>query len=652
MELTLFLIVAAATLVVSVSLLSVGARRLLGLRIGKARAAIASLAAVGASALIGSAMGEARHTPLVSVQIGLTLLAAVGFLALSEAVVPSGSLSGMVRWPRQIRDRLARTRRYGQLSRIAMRHGLGDALRGRGLKGPEATLERGHLARRLRLALEDAGATFVKLGQVLSTRYDLLPPEFVAELTKLQHQVTPDPWEEVKQVLTAELGDEPETFFAEFDPEPLAAGSIAQVYRARLATGEDVAVKVQRPGAQTVVDLDLDILFRISRKIEETTSWGRDFGTLDLAKGFALSLHEELDFRIEARNMAAIRAAAQSTEQRSRVRMPHVHEELSGKRVLVLEWLEGTPLNGAGDTIEEHGLDRAKLVRQLMECVLEQIMIGGVFHADPHPGNIMLLRDGELGLLDFGSVGRISRVLREALGQLLLAIDRGDPVALSDALLELVDRGEDTDERLLERSLGRFMARHLTPGTRPDSEMFSDLFRLVARHGLTVPPEIAATFRALATLEGAMTQLSPGFDIIAEARTFASAQMQRKLRPESVGRALAEEALTLAPVLRRLPRRIERITGNLEQGKLGVQVRLLADPRDRHFVRSLVHDVVLAFLGGVTALVGVMLLDNDQGPRLGHSLTLYHLMGYHVLLVSSALVIRVVFHVFRAPRRW
>ncbi|WP_406383466.1 ABC1 kinase family protein [Streptomyces sp. NBC_01618] len=650
MELTLFLIIAAVTLVITVSLLSVGARRLLGLRIGKARAAFASLAALGASALIGSAMGEARHTPLVSVQIGLTLLATVGFLALSEAMVPSGSLSGMVRWPRQIRDRLARTRRYGQLSRIAMRHGLGDALRGRGLQAPEAALGRAHLARRLRLALEDGGATFVKLGQVLSTRYDLLPPEFVAELTKLQHQVTPDPWEEVKQVLTAELGREPETFFAEFDPEPLAAGSIAQVHRARLATGEEVAVKVQRPGAQELVDLDLDILFRVSRKIEEHTSWGRGLGTVDLAEGFALSLHEELDFRIEARNMAAIRAAAETPEQTSRMRMPHVHEEVSGKRVLVLEWLNGTPLNAAGTAIEERGLDRAELVRQLMECILEQIMIGGVFHADPHPGNIMLMQDGGLGLLDFGSVGRISRVLREALSKLLLAIDRGDPVALSDALLELVDRGEDTDERLLERDLGRFMARHLTPGTRPDTEMFSDLFRLVARHGLTVPPEIAATFRALATMEGVMTQLNPGADIIAEARTFATAQMERKLRPESIGRALAEEALTLAPVLRRLPRRIERITSDLEQGKLGVQVRLLADGRDRHFVRSLVHDVVLAFLGGVTALVGVLLLGIGQGPRITSSLPLYQLMGYHVLLVSCALVLRVVFHVFRAPR--
>lgn len=651
MELTLFLIIAAATLVLTVFLLSVGARRLLGLRIGKARAAFTSLAALGASGMIGAAMGDARHTPLVSVQIGLTLLAAVGFLALSEAVVPSGSLSGMIRWPSVVRDRMARTRRYGQLSRIAMRHGLGDALRARGRRGPEATMERARLARQLRLALEDAGATFVKLGQVLSTRYDLLPPEFVAELTKLQHQVAPAPWEEVKAVLTAELGTEPEAFFAEFDPEPLAAGSIAQVHRARLTTGEEVVVKVQRPGAREVVDRDLDILFRLSRQLEDRTSWGRDLGVVDLAEGFAVSLHEEFDFRTEARNMAAIRAAAQSPEQTSEVRTPQVHEELSSKRALVLEWLDGEPLNTADKAIEARGLDRAELARQLMECVLEQIMIGGVFHADPHPGNIMLLEDGGLGLLDFGSVGRISRVLREALSKLLLAIHRGDPVALSDSLLELVDRGEDTDERLLERDLGRFMARHLAPGTRPDSKMFSDLFLLVARHGLTVPPEIAATFRALATLEGSMTQLNPGFDIVAEARTFAAAQMERKLRPQHLGRALAEEALTLAPLLRRLPRRIERITSTLEQGKLGFQVRLLADEGDRHFVRTLVHDVVLAFLGGITALVGVLLLGTHEGPRLSDSLTLYQLIGYHVLLTSCVLVIRVLFHVFRAPQR-
>ncbi|MFD7257561.1 ABC1 kinase family protein [Streptomyces sp. NPDC059874] len=652
MELTLFLFVAALSLFLTVAALSVGARRLLGLRIGKVRAALTGLVGMGASALIGAAMGEARRGALISVQLGLTVLAAVGFLALSEVLVPSGSLAGVVRWPQAIRRRVARTRRYGQLSRIAMRHGLGGALRGRGRGGPDAAVERTRLAASVRMALEEAGATFVKLGQVLSTRYDLLPGEFVEELTKLQHQVAADSWEEVERVLTEELGKEPAAFFAEFDHVPLAAGSIAQVHRARLATGEEVVVKVQRPGARPVVDRDLDILFRMSRKMEEHTSWGRDFGAMDLAEGFANSLNEELDFRIEARNMATIRAAGNREDMVSKVRMPAVFEELCSRRVLVLECLSGVPLNAAaGTVIEERGLDRTELARQLLECVLEQIMIGGVFHADPHPGNIMLLDDGSLGLIDFGSVGRIDRVLRAALRNLLLAIHRSDPVALSDALLELVDRREEIDEIRLERALGRFMARHLTPGVRPDREMFADLFLLVARHGLTVPPEIAATFRALATLEGAMEQLVPGFDIVAQARSFAAAQLERKLSPGSIGQVLSEEALALAPMLRRLPRRVERITNALEHGRLGVQVRLLADERDRRFVRSLVHDVLLAFLGGVTGLIGVLLLGTDHGPALNHSLTLFQLIGYNLMVVSCVLVIRVVFGIFKAQRR-
>ncbi|MFF9870215.1 ABC1 kinase family protein [Streptomyces sp. NPDC013953] len=651
MELTLYLFIAAVTLVPTVAVLAIGARRLLGLRIGTVRAALTGLVAMGAGALIGAAMGEARRGALVSVHIGLTVLVAVVFLALSHALVPAGSLSEVVRWPQAVRRRVARTRRYTELSRIAIRHGLGGALRGRGRGGPEAVAERKRLAAGVRLALEEAGATFVKLGQVLSTRCDLLPVEFVEELTKLQHQVPAEPWADVERVLTEELGEDPGVFFAEFDREPLAAGSIAQVHRARLTTGEEVVVKVQRPGARSVVDRDLDILFRMSRKLEEHTAWGRDFGAVDLAAGFANSLNEELDFRIEARNMATIRAASERTEKASAVRMPHVHGELCTRRVLVLDWLTGVPLNAAGALIEERGLDRTGMARQLLEWILEQILIGGVFHADPHPGNIMLLEDGRLGLLDFGSVGRIDRVLRAALRNLLLAVHHNNPVALSDALLELVDRREDIDEIRLERALGRFMARHLTPGVRPDRKMFADLFLLVARHGLTMPPEIAATFRALATLEGAMEQMVPGFDIVAEARSFAAGHLERELNPGSIGQVLAEEALALAPMLRRLPRRVERITDALEHGRLGVQVRLLADERDRRFVRSLVHETLLTFLGGITGLIAVLLLGTDHGPVLHDSLTLLQLIGYNLLVVSCVVVTRVVFGIFHAQRR-
>jgi ubiquinone biosynthesis protein len=159
---------------------------------------------------------------------------------------------------------------------------------------------------------------------------------------------------------------------------------------------------------------------------------------------------------------------------------------------------------------------RAALARSLLDCLLREIMLEGTFHADPHPGNVLLLADGRLGLLDFGSVGRIDQGLRSALQRLLLALDRGDPAGLADALLEVVERPEELDELRLERMLGRFLARHVAAGITPDVTMFTDLFRIVSGHGLAVPPEIAAVFRALATMEGTLTQLAPGFDIVAK----------------------------------------------------------------------------------------------------------------------------------------
>ncbi len=194
---------------------------------------------------------------------------------------------------------------------------------------------------------------------------------------------------------------------------------------------------------------------------------------------------------------------------------------------------------------------RAELARSLLDCLLREVMLEGTFHADPHPGNVLLLADGRLGLLDFGSVGRIDQGLRSALQRLLLALDRGDPAGLADALLEVVERPEELDELRLERMLGRFLARHVAAGITPDVTMFTELFRIVSDHGLAVPPEIAAVFRALATMEGTLTQLAPGFDIVAEARRFAGQQLAGQFRPDTLRTTAADELVALLPLLRR-----------------------------------------------------------------------------------------------------
>ncbi|MFF0506749.1 ABC1 kinase family protein [Streptomyces fimicarius] len=647
---TAFLILIPVLFVFTLVGLSMGARRLLGIRIGNIRASIAGTVGVLATMQIISAMGPSSHRPaMTSVQVLCGILVTMLFLAFSEVLLPSSVLSDIVRLPRALRGRVARTRRYAELSAIAMRNGLSPSLRGLARGGsPKGTVAgRRHAARQVRLALEEAGSTFVKLGQMLSTRYDLLPTEYVEEFSRLHHQAAPEPWERVRKALTEELGRDPDEVFASFDPVPLAAGSMAQVHRARLADGQAVAVKVQRPGAEPVVERDLDILHRLGRKLEEHAHWARSLGLCELINGFAVSLHEELDFRTEARNMAAVTAASSASGAGDALRTPRVHEEYSTRRVLTLEWLDGVPLTSAGASAAERGLDGALLARQLLDCVLEQIMLGGVFHADPHPGNVLLLDTGELGLIDFGSVGRLDRTMRSALRDLLLAFHRSDPTALSDAMLEIVERPEQIDERKLERSLGRFMARHLGPGSRPNREVFSELFLLVARHDLTVPPEVAATFRALATVEGTVERLVPDFDIVAEARRFAAVRVREEMTYERVKESLIDEAIALTSVLRRLPRRVDRITGSLEDGRLGVRIRLLADERDRRFVSGLVHDVLLSFIGGIIALVGAVLLSIDGKPTIIGSVSLSQLIGYNLLAISCILVLRVVFSISR-----
>lgn len=631
--------------------LAVGARRLLGLQLGVVRTVLAGVVGSAAWLAFGLAIARPQQRPfmLTTVQLGIALLVAMGFLVLAEAVLPSGSLRP-VTWARALRHRLARARRYLQISRIAARHGLLPYLRGRRRHQADTPAGRAGLARSVRLALEEGGVSFVKLGQLLATRRDLLPTEFVNQLSRLHHQVTPAPWPQVEQVLGQELGT-PDAVFDKLDARPLAAASIAQVHQARLrSSGAEVVVKVQRPGIRPVVERDLDIVDRMARRLQTRTRWGATIGAVELARGFANALHEELDFRVEARNMAVVAAASAVPGTDTSVRLPAVHPQLCTERVLVMERLDGLPLDAAGPVIDTRGLDRQVLARALLGCLLRQIMLGGVFHADPHPGNILLLDDGRLGLLDFGSVGRLDALLRAALQQFLLAIDRGDPAGLYDALLEVMVRPDDLDEQRLQRALGQFMARHLNPGATPEVEMFTDLFRLVASYDLMVPPEVAAVFRALATLEATLGRLAPGFDIVAESRTFAAAQLSGQLQPTSLRQAANDELPTLLPMLRRLPRRADRITNALEHGRLGLGVRLFADPRDRRFLTTLVHQILLAFLGATTGIMAVLLLGSSGGPKLSPTVSLFQVLGYNLLVVSAVLILRVLVTTVRPPR--
>lgn len=653
-----FAAVVLVTSTVLVTGLAWASRRLLGLPVGALRALIAGVLGFAAAVLLGRSLRAAQPghvVAFVTVVLGVPLVVAMLFIVLAEVLVPSGTLPQPLEMVLGTRKALARSRRYAQISRIAVRHGLGPYLRGRRDRGADAVGGRAALAQSLRQALEEGGVTFTKLGQLLSTRSDLLPEEFTAELAKLQDRAEPAPWEQVAEVIARSLGSPPEEAFAELQARPAAAASIAQVHKARLrcatGPGAEVAVKVQRPGIRASVEQDLDILIRLADRLEDRARWARAVGTAGVARGFAAAMREELDFRVEARNMAAV-AATWPDQQRAAGRgaavvMPAIHEQLCTEHVLVIEWLDGVNLRVAGQQIDDRGLDRAQMARAVLRSMVYQITEGGVFHADPHPGNIMLLADDRLALLDFGSVGHLDVQQRIALQNLLLAVGRGDSAALRDALLDLVDRTDELDEYQLERALGQFIARHLTGGAAASAQMFTDLFRLATRFELTIPAEIGTVLRALGTLDGTLALLTPSFDIAEEAREYATDHMALKLSPQAVGRSAADELIALLPVLRRLPRRFDRVTSALEQGRLSVNVRLLADERDRRVITGLANQFLLALLGAASGIVAALMLAAPGGPKIAHSVSLYQLIGYNMLIVSGVLVLRVLFTIFK-----
>ena len=295
----------------------------------------------------------------------------------------------------------------------------------------------------------------------------------------------------------------------------------------------------------------------------------------------------------------------------------------------------------------EPGVDRNALARELLSCLLNQILIQGTFHADPHPGNILVLRSGQLALIDFGSVGRLDIRQQAGLQRLLVAVAQRDPAELYEAVTELAATVTHDDQ--LEQTLAAFMTQHLGPGMSPDAALIRDLLAVLGRAGVAFPPVIAAVFRALITLDGALRVLAPGFDISAESQAIARRLAGEQLTPQSLRDAAASELLTLLPMLRKLPRRADRITAALANGRLTTNLRLFSDPRDVAVVTTLVNRAVLGLLGAALGLMSVISLLAGSGPGVSRGITVLQLFGYIALFLSITLILRVVLEILR-PR--
>jgi ubiquinone biosynthesis protein len=618
------------------------AARLLAVRIGLFAALVAGglgiAAGLGVQRAVaeGSPSGVAGYATFAALSLLTTMavVAALGLVARPHEREPFAPGSTIPHPLRALRLRIARSRRYLSLLWLAARYGLGP-LRGiRPVRGDET------VGVALRDALQEAGGIFIKFGQMLSARTDLVPTAIALELSSLQDDCAPLPVEGLLEVVSAELGRPVEELFDFFDQTPLAAASIAQVHRACLHGGDQVVVKIQRPEVERLVERDLDILLRLASTLEARAGWARRIGSVDLARGFAQNLAEELDFRVEAQNMAAIGA------HNGAVRTPAVHRQLSTRRVLVEEWIDGQNLRLAQEPLDQ--LERTTLARSLLDSLLSQIFDFGVFHADPHAGNVLLSSDGRLVLLDFGSVGRLDTLQRSALAQALAAIARRRPAPLRDALVDLATAGRDVDLDGLERALARFFAQRLGPGMEPGAEILNDLLGLVVRFGLALDPQLAGVFRALVTLEGTLRIIDPTFNVVDEARRYAAANRLGAPRRDDLREQILDDLLELLPALRKIPRRLDRVSDALEHGELSLRISRFADPRDAEFVSRLANRSILAFFSASIGIVGVLLLSLGGGPEILQT-RLDVLIGYLGLIAATVLGLRVIVAITREP---
>jgi len=458
--------------------------------------------------------------------------------------------------------------RYG-FGHIIQRLGFGRLLRGRDVSQQLKEGTPAADAVRMRMVIEELGPTYVKLGQMLSTRADLIPREFVVELRKLQDEVPPFPFEKAKQIIETELGGPLEEFFAEFEEKPHASASIGQVHHGRLHTGEEVAVKVQRPGIQETIETDLTVLRHLANVLEGRLEWARRVNLSQIVDEFASTIRGELVYTNEGHNADRLRA----NEGDHGIRIPMVYWNLTTNRVLTMELLHGRKVT----ELEEYAIsmeERSQAADRITESFLRQIFIDGFFHADPHGGNVLVGEHAELALLDFGSVGWIGRESREGLLRMVTGIFREDAEAVCDEVLSMGVLEEDSRVEQLRREgdrlLGKFHA--VDRAELRISDILETLMHLMFKYEIRMPSEFALLMRTIIMTEGLCLQLCPNYDYRRSADLFVRRITIRQIIPPR----LFEDALQTVQDARRhlaaLPRQMTLLLDRLHSGRMKVRV--------------------------------------------------------------------------------
>ena len=525
--------------------------------------------------------------------------------------------------------------RLQEIGVVLLRHGFGDLARRLGIalpwKGREAKPEL-EAPQRMRLALQELGPAFVKLGQILATRIDLLPSDWIAELEKLQDQAPPAPWDEVCPQLVEDLGGAPQEVFAQFEPAPVAAGSIAQVHRARLADGKPVAVKVRRPGIVPVVEADLRLLARLAALLEAHIEGFARFHPREVVRQFTRTLRTELDLAAECRSAERV---AHSFRDDPTVVVPEVHWRWTGERVNVQAFVEGTPSRET-TALAAAGLDRCVLAHRGAQAMLKMVLEDGFFHADPHPGNLFYLPGNRVAFIDFGMVGHLSGRRRDELVRLLNGLVDRDADDVMDVLLHWSGDGRiDTDK--LAADIDAFIDRYHGIALKDlrMGAMLADMTALLREHGLALPADLALVLKACATLETYGRELDPEFDMVGEAAPFLRAATLARSAPSSLARRGWRALTALGEVLDDLPRDLREFVRSARSGRLQVHVDVTGLRAFGHQLDTAANRLAIGIVTAALIVGSAMLMTIERGPAL-FGLPLLGALGFAAALVGGA----------------
>jgi ubiquinone biosynthesis protein len=527
--------------------------------------------------------------------------------------------------------------RYRQILTILFRYGFGDLLEMLKIdqyievglqmisKNREVRFERLTKPQGLRMAFEELGPTYIKLGQILSTRPDLIPMDFIQELSKLQDNVPAFSFEQVRKVIDSEFERPSEDLFDQLDEKPLASASIGQVHRAVLKDGEAVAVKFQRPGIRKIIEVDLEIMLHLATLAERHIEELALHRPVKIVEEFARTLEKEIDYKTEATNME--RTGRQFLDDPN-IYIPKVYREATTSRILTTEFIDGIKISNV-EALEAAGLDRKVITARGADLVLKQVFDHGFFHADPHPGNIFVLPENVICMLDFGMAGTVDRQTRDDFVDLLESIVKRNEVRASQVLLKLTYWEEEPDRRLFEREVADFMGRHLYQPLKDIElgKLLHQLLELATSFRLRIPPDIFLMIKALGTVEGVGRMLDPEFDMIARATPFIKRIKLERFKPERIADDMFNLGSQLLQFLRQFPNQLLDLTNLIRQEKLSLRFehRGLEDMLATHdrISNRLSFSILIAAL-----IIGSSLIVMSDTPPLIYGISLIGILFF------------------------